>query len=104
MIKGERKKCNDWNGTRKRITKILRKSTQSGDFQPKGKSTMCPDPRLTVGHLLCPLMCAASRRSQGQAEAGGVRVSPLPARPWGPPAETPPLRNSLSSRGYTQKL
>lgn len=51
------KKFKDCNGTRKRITQILRKSIQSGNFQQKVKSIMCSNPRLEVGYLLHPLMC-----------------------------------------------
>lgn len=59
MVKEERKKIKDCNGTRKRITKIVRKSIQSGDFQQKVKSTMHLNPRLNVGYLLHSLMCPA---------------------------------------------
>lgn len=48
------KKCKGCNGMRKRITKTLRKSVQTGDFQQKAKSTMCLNPRLNVERLLCP--------------------------------------------------
>lgn len=64
MVKEERKKkVKDCNGMRKRITKILRKSLQGGDFQQKVKSTMHLNPRLNVGRLLSSLMCPASHCS-----------------------------------------
>ena len=51
MIKEERKLKN-CNGTGKRITKILRKSIESGDFQQKVESPVCLNPRLNGGCLL----------------------------------------------------
>lgn len=59
------KKCNNCNGMRKRITKILRKSTQEWDRKHKSnESTMYPNSGLSAGHLLSPLICAAFHCSQ----------------------------------------
>lgn len=53
-------KIEELQQTGKRITKILRKSIESGDFQQKMERSVCPNPRLNGG---CPLplaMCPAS--------------------------------------------
>ena len=86
----------DCNGTRKRTTKILRKSTESGDFQQKVESPGCPNPRLNGGRLLPTSADVSTLPLQsGEHEVGRGKCRP---------ARIPFLRSSLSSRAYTQKL